>query len=193
VQCLHPHEIDPALRAKLEAIATLWRGDQPARGFAMALDALFRLEGEDALFVIGYGPDLRPQGFLHLAVSRAGRALSLSTMPRLRTTPNGFNEWLVCEAIEWARGRGFERISLNFAPFAALLAPGAQLSGLQRVERRALLALKGHFQLDNLLLFNRKFLPDWQRRFVVYERRRDLPRVGIATLGAEAYLPFARR
>jgi hypothetical protein len=27
----------------------------------------------------------------------------------------------------------------------------------------------------------------------VYEKRLDLPRVGIAALAAEAYLPFARR
>ena len=49
-------------------------------------------------------------------------------MPRLRTTPNGFNEWLICEAIDWARDNGFERVSLNFAPFAALLAPEAELT-----------------------------------------------------------------
>ena len=83
------------------------------------------------------------------------------------------------------------RVSLNFAPFAALLAPEADLSTLQSVERRAFLALKGHFQLDNLLLVNRKFFPGWRRRFVVYERRRDLPRV--AALAAEAYLPFTGR
>jgi lysyl-tRNA synthetase, class II len=143
------------------------------------------------VFVIGYCPDGRAEGFLHFAVSRPGSALSLSSMPRLRDTPNGFNEWLVCEAVAWARRNGFERVSLNFAPFAALLAPEAELGLLQRAERRALLSLKGHFQLDNLLLFNRKFFPRWQRRFVVYERRRDLPRVGIATLAAESYLPFA--
>ena len=39
-------------------------------------------------------------------------------------------------------------------------------------------------------MFNRKFFPRWERRFVVYERRRDLPRVGLAALAAEAYLPF---
>ena len=114
-------------------------------------------------------------------------------MPRLRTTPNGFTEWLVCETVAWARTNGFEQVSLNFAPFAALLAPEAELSKLQRLERHALLRLKGHFQLDNLLLFNRKFFPEWQRRFVVYEKRLDLPRVGIAALAAEAYLPFSRR
>jgi lysyl-tRNA synthetase class 2 len=192
-EVLRPGAIDPALRRELETIARTWRGTEPERGFVMALDALFRLGDEDALFVVGRDGDGRPAGFLHFAVCRAGGALSLSSMPRLRTTPNGFNEWLICETVGWAREHGFERISLNFAPFAALLAPEAELSRLQRLERRALLSVKGHFQLDNLLLFNRKFFPLWQRRFVVYERRLDLPRVGIAALAAEAYLPFSGR
>jgi lysyl-tRNA synthetase class 2 len=186
---LRPSALDDELRLELESVARDWRGEAPERGFVMALDALFALGDEDALFVIGFAPDGRAEGFLHFAVS-CGAALSLSSMPRLRTTPNGFNEWLICEAIEWARDNGFERVSLNFAPFAALLAPEADLRGMQEVQRRALLTLKGHFQLDNLLAFNRKFFPRWERRFVVYERRRDLPRVGIAALAAEAYLPF---
>ncbi len=189
-EILRPKEIGPDLRAELEGIAREWRGTEPERGFVMALDALFRLEDDEAVFVLGRDERGLPVGFLHFAVSPAGSALSLSSMPRQRTTPNGFNEWLVCESVAWAREHGFARISLNFAPFAALLAPEADLSGLQKVERRALLSLKGHFQLDNLLVFNRKFFPRWQRRFVVVERRRDLPRVGIAALAAESYLPF---
>jgi lysyl-tRNA synthetase class 2 len=192
-EILRAGEIDSDLRHELEAIAKEWRGREPERGFVMALDALFRLGDDDAVFVVGREPSGAPAGFLHLAVCPAGSALSLSSMPRLRSTPNGFNEWLICETVAWARANGFARISLNFAPFAALLAPEAQLSRLQRLERRALLGLKGHFQFDNLLLFNRKFFPCWQRRFVVYERRLDLPRVGIAALAAEAYLPFAGR
>ena len=192
-EVLAPSDVDGPLRSELEEVAKAWRGTQPERGFVMALDALFRLDDEHALFVVGRGPDGAATGFLHFAVCRGGSALSLSSMPRLRTTPNGFNEWLVCETVAWARAKGFERVSLNFAPFAALLAPEAELSKLQRLERRALLRLKGRFQLDNLLLFNRKFFPSWERRFVVYERRLDLPRVGIAALAAEAYLPFSGR
>ena len=187
---LRPSELTDDLRSELEALAGAWRGDQPERGFVMALDALFSLGDEDAVFVIGFGTDGRAAGFLHFAVSSAGHALSLSSMPRLRDAPNGFNEWLICQAIAWARANGYERVSLNFAPFAALLAPEADLTAVQEVQRKALLRLKGHFQLDNLLMFNRKFFPRWERRFVVYERRRDLPRVGIAALAAEAYLPF---
>jgi len=187
---LSPSAIDSPLRVELEAVADEWRGDQPERGFVMALDALFGLDDEDAVFVVGFEPDGTAAGFLHFAVLPAAGALSLSSMPRHRDTPNGFNEWLICAAIDWARTHRFERVSLNFAPFAALLAPEADLTAMQEMQRRALLGLKGRFQLDNLLAFNRKFFPRWEPRFVVYERRRDLPRVGIAALAAEAYLPF---
>ncbi len=187
---LRPSDLDGDLRSELESVARAWRGTQPERGFVMALDALFALGDEDAVFVVGFAPDGPACGFLHFAISPAAEALSLSSMPRLRETPNGFNEWLICTAIDWARDNGYERVSLNFAPFAALLAPETDLTAMQEVQRRALLSLKGHFQLDNLLAFNRKFFPSWERRFVVYERRRDLPRVGIAALAAEAYLLF---
>ena len=63
---------------------------------------------------------------------------------------------------------------------------------MQRLQRDALLAVKDrlHLQLDNLLMFCGQFQPAWQKRFVVYERRSDLPRVVIAALRAEGYLPF---
>ena len=190
---LRPSELDDGVRDQLESVTGAWRGADPERGFVMALDRLFRLGDRDALFVVGFDPAGNVAGFLHFAVCSAGRALSLSSMPRLRDSPNGFNEWLICETIAWARANDYERVSLNFAPFAALLAPEAELSNMQEIQRRAILTLKGHFQLDNLLLFNRKFAPRWERRFVVYERRRDLPRVGVAALAAEAYLPFQNK
>ncbi len=196
VSVLRPSEIGPELRRELEAISASWRGGQPERGFAMAFDALFALDDASAVFFVGRDGAGRAEGFLHFAVAPAGGALSLSSMPRLRgSTPNGFNEWLICEAVGWARANGFRQVSLNFSPFAALLGGATELSVAQELQRRALLTVKGHFQLDNLLTFNRKFFPRWERRFIVYERRLDLPRVGIAALAAEAYLPFqnARR
>jgi lysyl-tRNA synthetase class 2 len=187
---LRPSELDPVMRERLEDIARTWRGDEPERGFTMALDALFALGDEDAIFIVGFDCTQEPMGFLHFAIAHAGGALSLSSMPRLREVPNGFNEWLICESIGWARENGYGRVSLNFAPFAALLAPDGELTRAEQLQAATLRRLKGRFQLDNLLHFNRKFFPEWQRRFVVYERRRDLPRVGVAALAAEAYLPF---
>jgi lysyl-tRNA synthetase class 2 len=191
-----PSHIDLPLHVELESIAASWRGGQPERGFVMALDGLFSLGDDDAVFVIGRDEHGTPQGFLHFAIVHAGGALSLSSMPRVRaSTPNGFNEWLICEALIWAREHGYRRVSLNFSPFAAVLGGDMPRSLRGELQRRALRATKGHFQLDNLLAFNAKFFPAWERRFLVYERRTDLPRVGIAALAAEAYLPFqtARR
>lgn len=186
---LRASEVDAALRADLEDVARTWRGKAPERGFVMTLDAFFRPE-DDGVFVVGFDRTGRPRGFLHFAVCGPGSALSLSSMPRTPDVPNGFMEWLICTSIGWADDHGFARVSLNFSPFAALLSPEAELSVGQRVQAATLRRMKPWFQLDNLLLFNRKFFPSWQQRFVVYERRRDLPRVGIAALAAEAYLPF---
>ena len=186
---LRPSEIGPELRLTLEWISTTWRGGQPERGFAMSFDALFAIDDGDAVFVIGYDSAGAPQGFLHFAIAHAGHALSLVDAAPARR-PNGFNEWLICETVGWARSHGYRRVSLNFSPFAALLGAKDRLTVGDELQRRALLTVKGHFQLDNLLAFNRKFFPRWERRFVVYERRLDLPRVGIAALAAEAYLPF---
>ena len=89
----------------------------------------FALGDDDASSSSGSSPDGRREGIPPFRASRTpGAALSLSSMPRLRDTPNGFNEWLVCNAVEWAREHDFARVSLNFAPFAALLAPEAELT-----------------------------------------------------------------
>jgi len=185
-------DVDPLLRSELESILRQWRGREPQKGFVMTLDSLDRLEGNDAMFAIGRDADGAPAGFLHFAVTRSGSALSLSSMPRRAGTPNGFNEWLICGTIRWAVPLGFQEMSLNFSPFAAILDPQAELSAAQRLERHALLAMKSRFgfQLDNLLMFSGQFRPRWERRYVLYERWTDLPRVGVAALRAEGYLPF---
>jgi len=159
----------------------------------MELDDPFSLGDDDASFVIGRDEQGRTAGFLHLAVCRASRSLSLSSMPRRHDLPNGFNAWLIVNAVSWARDHGFGRISLNFSPFVGLLGSQAALTSAQRIQRRALLRLKRvlALQLDNLSRFNRQFSPGWLPRYMVIEHRADLPRVAIAAMAAEGYLPHA--
>ena len=186
-------DVPPALHAELAAVDRAWLRGGIRKGFTMELDDPFRLGGDDAVFVIGREHD-QVAGFLHLAVCRPSRSLSLSSMPRRPDTPNGFNAWLIITAATWAPGHGFTRISLNFSPFAGLLTDGAARTPTQRLQRRALLELKEilALQLDNLLRFNRQFSPGWQPRYVVVEHRADLPRVAVAAMAAEGYLPHAR-
>jgi len=182
-----------ALRAELTAVGNRWLGGGARKGFTMELDSLFRLTGDDALFVIGRDPHGRIVGFLHLAACPASQSLSLSTMPRLRDAPNGFTAWLIVQAAEWARGHGFASLSLNFAPFAGLLGAQTELPSGRRLERRLLLRLKKvlDLQLDNLLQFNGQFAPAWLPRYVILQAWTDLPRVVVAAMAAEGYLPYA--
>jgi lysyl-tRNA synthetase class 2 len=188
-------EVSPALRAELTAVEEAWLRGTARKGFTMEADGLFGLGGDNAVFVIGRDEQGRVQGFLHLAVCKASRSLSLSTMPRRRDAPNGLTAWLIVEAVSWARSQEFTRLSLNFSPFAGLLASHEELPGWRRLQRRALLRLKDllALQLDNLLQFNGQFDPVWQPRYVILQAWADLPRMAVAAMAAEGYLPHSGR
>ena len=181
------------MHAELADIDRAWLHGGMRKGFTMELDNPFSLSDDDALFVVGRDEQGRVAGYLHLAVCRASQSLSLSSMPRRGGLPNGFNAWLIVNAVWWARDHGYKRISLNFSPFAGLLGSAAVLTSSQRIERRMLLRAKRvlALQLDNLLRFNRQFSPGWLPRYMIIEHRADLPRVAIAAMAAEGYLPHA--
>jgi len=44
------------------------------------------------------------------------------------------------------------------------------------------------WQIESLYRFNLKFRPEWEPRFLSYPATRDLPRIAIAALEAEAFL-----
>src|SRR5207253_425615 len=78
---IRPSAIGAALRHDLEALARDWRGAQPERGFVMALDTLFRLDDEHALFVIGRASDGSVAGFLHFSLCRGWESQRLRRRP----------------------------------------------------------------------------------------------------------------
>ena len=186
-------ELAPTEREELSALEQRWLAGGERKGFVMELDELFRLDGNDAIFVIGRHGDGSLVGFLEVALCPASSSLSLSSMPRAETAPNGLNAFLIVAAIDWAREREYEAFSLNFSPAARLLDAKATCTGRRRVARRLLLIAKRFLglQLDNLLMFNRHFGPRWAPRYLVVDRYRHLPRVLISGMAAERYLPFA--
>jgi lysyl-tRNA synthetase class 2 len=185
---------DPAVRAEVEAVSDEWRGDQPERGFSMAIDDLY-VPG--TMLALAEDPDGRIGGFLHLAPSPAGGGWSLSTMRRAPQAPNGLTEFLIAETLAWAKETGASEVSLNFCAFTEFLAPERATTPLKRVVRRGLLLADNVFQLERLYSFNRKFFPDWRRRYICVERFTDLPAVGLAYLQAESLLvppgPWTRK
>ena len=152
--------------------------------FSMAMDDLY--SHPQARFALAYNGDGELEGFLHMVPSRRG--YSLSSMRRLRSTPNGLIEFLIAELMDWAKHEGAEEISLNFSVFADVLRADGTASWPIRATRWSLLRLDRLFQLERLFSFNRKFFPEWRTRYICFERHRDVPVLGVATLHVERLL-----
>jgi lysylphosphatidylglycerol synthetase-like protein (DUF2156 family) len=182
------------LEAELRDISAAWLGGQAERGFSMAIDDL-HVPG--TVLALAEGPAGRIGGFLHLAPAPAGGGWSLSAMRRRPDAPNGLTEFLVAETLGWARDSGASEVSLNFCALTDFLAPERVTTPARRLVRRVLLLADNVFQLERLYSFNRKFFPEWRRRYICVERLTDLPAVGLAYLHAESLLvppgPWTRR
>jgi lysyl-tRNA synthetase class 2 len=187
-------EVAPALETELEDVSAAWRRGEPERGFSMTIDDL-HVPG--TVLAVAEDTDGRVGGFLHLAPSPAGGGWSLSAMRRRPDAPNGLTEFLVVEALAWARDTGASELSLNFCALTDFLAPERVTTPARRVVRWGLLRADNVFQLERLYSFNRKFFPEWRRRYICVERLTDLPAVGLAYLHAESLLvppgPWTRR
>ncbi|MCT9928714.1 phosphatidylglycerol lysyltransferase domain-containing protein [Planotetraspora sp. A-T 1434] len=116
--------------------------------------------------------------------------ISLDLMRRDREADPGLNELLIVKALQAAPRLGVTRVSLNFAMFRSTLARGERLGAgpVLRAWRGILVFLSRWFQIESLYKFNAKFRPFWEPRFLVYPTARDLPRIGVSALQAEAFL-----
>jgi lysyl-tRNA synthetase class 2 len=183
-------DLDAAAVAELEGISRSWLEGAPERGFAMAMDGLACPHPADTTVVVARDADGAARGFLHLVPTYGRPAVSLSAMRRERDTPNGLMEFLVVRAVEELRARGIEELSLNFAAFARWM--HAPRNGVERRLGRVVSLANPFFQIESLHSFNAKFGPRWEPRYLVFEHRRGLPRIGLAAMRIEGQLPKLR-
>ncbi|MGN6721273.1 MAG: phosphatidylglycerol lysyltransferase domain-containing protein, partial [Marmoricola sp.] len=89
-------------------------------------------------------------------------------------SPNGLDERLIAEAVDWARKNGIERLSLAFAPFPDLY------SNVHKNATERLLAALAHafdplIKVERLYRYLRKFHAFDQQRFVILKWRQIIP------------------
>jgi lysyl-tRNA synthetase class 2 len=186
-------DLDPTLRRALVGIAERHRAGAPERGFSMALGGVLMGHEPECVVIVCRDPAGAPVAFQRYVPCRAGRAISLDVMRRDPDAPNGVNERMILDVVEWARARQIETVSLNFAAFRGLLVDGADLSVLKQAQAWVVRKLSPYFQIESLHRFNAKFHPRWVQRFAMYRKIGDLGPVGLASLAAEQFLPFDQR
>ncbi|HLJ03507.1 MAG TPA: phosphatidylglycerol lysyltransferase domain-containing protein [Solirubrobacteraceae bacterium] len=189
VTALTGDAIDPALAAEIAAVEAAWRAEHGrVLGFAMAMGNFDPGLRPADLYLLGRTPEGELRAVMRF-LSHCGK-LSLDTMRRVGETPNGLNEALVCRALEVARERGVEEVSLNYAGLGHLVRRGCRDGRVARALNGLLMRILGHrFQMERLVRFCEKFSPEWRPRYLVYESRLALPRSILRVLQAEGYLP----
>jgi lysyl-tRNA synthetase class 2 len=176
--------------AAFTAQAASWRGAQTERGFSMALGRLGDPQ-DGRCVVVTAEKDGKLRAFLHF-VPWGDDGLSLDLMRRDRDAEAGLNEFLITALLRSCPGLGIKRVSLNFAVFRSALERGERLGAgpVIRAWRGLLIFASRWFQIESLYRFNAKFQPDWVPRYVVFPGARDLPRIAIAALEAEAFIEW---
>jgi lysyl-tRNA synthetase, class II len=180
-------ELDQVIRE-----ADDWRGTNVERGFSMALGRL-GAPGDENCVLVTAKENGTLKAILHF-VPWGTDGLSLDLMRRDKTAIGGLNDFLIVEAIKAAPALGVKRVSLNFAMFRAALERGERIGAgpVLKAWRGLLVFLSRWFQIESLYKFNAKFSPVWEPRFFVYPGGRDVPRIAIAALEAEAFLVWPR-
>jgi lysyl-tRNA synthetase class 2 len=82
-------------------------------------------------------------------------------------------------------------VSLNFAVLRSVFARAEDLGAgpVLRIWHRILKSASRLWQIESLYRANAKYQPDWHPRYLCFPVARDLPRIAIAVLSAEAFLP----
>lgn len=169
--------VPPKVRLELRGLLSE-SGKDNDRGFAMTLGHAFEGSQPDALILIARdraGKLVASQRYL-----RAGpKDLSLDVPARAKGSPNGVDERLIAEAVEWAAANGFARVSLAFAPFPELFA--GPRGPVAAVGYRLVHLLDPLIKVERLYRYLRKFHAFGQQRSVML-RWSHLPRTALALL-----------
>ena len=190
ITALAGREVTAELEGEMAALESAWRTAQRDRiyGFAMSMGRFEQGICPGDLYLVARAPQGDVRAVMRF-IAHCGR-LSLDTMRRVGETPNGLNEALVCRALEIARSRGVDEVSLNYAGLGHLVRTGPSAGPVRRALTRLVLGWLGRrFQMERLVRFNEKFSPQWRPRYLVYESALALPVAALRVLQAEGYLP----
>jgi len=185
-------ELSNAEISQLRKLAKEWRYGATERGFSMAMDRFAESTDANCLITIAE-IDGQIKGFLYF-VPWGNHRVSLDRMQRENGTDAGLNELMIAETAEYSKTNGITHISLNFAAFRSLFERADKISAgpITRGTRNLIRFLSNWFQVESLYRFNAKFQPEWQTRYVLYPKTKDLLKVSWAALRAEKFITGLR-
>jgi lysylphosphatidylglycerol synthetase-like protein (DUF2156 family) len=179
VEMLREGDLRPEQVEEIRALMQRSRRED-TRGFSMILGRLFDGREPDAVLAVARDRSGALVG-VHRYLWAGKQDLSLDLPIRSRTAPNGVDERLIAEVVDWGALRGVERVSLAFAPFPELFANRKHLGILGKIGYAAVHVLDPLISVERLYRYLRKFHAFDQQRYVML-RWRQVVRVAIALM-----------
>lgn len=166
-----PAGLDARLQAELAELRGQSRRGSDERGFSMTLSRLFDPADRGFLLSVTRSPAGRVDAFLQWVPAPGIDGWSLDVMRRRvgADVPNGVVEACVVATIQEVAARGRSGLSLNFAPMRSVLAGEREGGALADLTRPILAQLSERTQMASLAVFNEKFRPRWEPRYVVLD------------------------
>jgi lysyl-tRNA synthetase class 2 len=180
-------DIAPSVVASLRDITVRARQGQREEGFSAALEEPFSVAQPDCLVAMCRDRSGALVGFQRYSLCHGDTKLSADAMRRLPEAPNGTNERMIFEVVQWAQRHGIVELSLNFVAFRGLLARFDAATG-NGVVAKSIRRLNPA-GAPTLYTFTDKFRPRWAPRYLAYRTLSDIPKFAVATLSAEGRLP----
>ncbi|MEV6069059.1 phosphatidylglycerol lysyltransferase domain-containing protein [Nocardia sp. NPDC052001] len=176
-------------RENLLSIVDDWGHGRQTRGFSMILDHLLDGRHPGMLIVLARDEHGEIAGFQRYGVSGNGRELSLDVPWRRKDAPNGLDERMIVDLIDYAKARGITRISLAFAAFPEMFAD-KERGRLGQLAYAAVRLGDPLIRLESLYRFLRKFNSFSDQRFVLIRWREVL--IAAAALLTLEFVPHRR-
>lgn len=187
-------ELDTDTKQELKKLTKKWRYGADERGFSMSMDRFGEdIDSETVVTVAKNNSQI--MGLLYF-VPWSHHSLSLDRMQRDKNAEAGINELMIATSVEYARSQDLKYISLNFAAFRSLFERADKINAgpITRGTRNIIRLFSDYFQVESLFRFNAKFYPEWQTRYVLYPKARDLISVAWAAIQAEQFVKgFGKR
>lgn len=189
-QLVGEQELGEALATDLaEVLYSSRHGARLERGFSMILDGAVEGRYPGVVLAIGRDTDGAIQGFHRYLVAGEGSDVTLDVPWRRPGAPNGLDERLAVDMIEWCKTAGTQRLSLAFAAFPDLF-DNPDRSSLEDFYYRVITLAGPLIRLESLYRYLQKFHALGMRRYVMVSLR-HIPLALIVLLTLE-FLPRRR-
>jgi lysylphosphatidylglycerol synthetase-like protein (DUF2156 family) len=189
-QLIGEQELGAALTTELaEVLYSSHHGARLERGFSMILDGAVEGRYPGVVLAIGRDAGGAVQGFHRYLVAGDGSDVTLDVPWRRPGAPNGLDERLTVDMIEWCKTAGTQRLSLAFAAFPDLF-DNSEKSRLEAFYYRVITLGGPLIRLESLYRYLQKFHALGMRRYVLVSLR-HIPLALIVLLTLE-FLPRRR-